>query len=313
MSGASSDDTLKDSPEQIDPVAKQFGRSPRPVAVQFGSVTHPGKSRANNEDRFMVVERRRTREILRGNLPPEFLPRTDDSAFVMAVADGMGGSAFGEIASMLALRSSWDLSPKAIKWMWIVNDREVEDLRERVGVVFHHMDKVIRDHAQKNPASKGMASTATAAYTTGTDAFIMHVGDSRAYLFHAGKLSQLTHDHTVAQHQIDLGLPVESKSWRHQLTNVLGGDERQLYVEFHHIHLDDGDKLLLCTDGLTQYVRNEEIATFLTPRADPQATAQALLNLALERGGEDDVTVILAQYALVHGQSEPNPAASSTS
>jgi PPM family protein phosphatase len=290
----------------IDPVAKQFGPSPRRVAVQFGTVTHPGKSRANNEDHYLVVERRRTRKVLRSNLPPGFLPRSDDSAYMMAVADGMGGAAFGELASMLALRSSWDITPHAIKWTWIVNEREVEDLRERVAVVFHHMDRAIREQARKNPACKGMATTVTAAYTIGGDAFITHVGDSRAYLFHAGRLSQLTRDHTVAQHHIDLGLPVESRSWRHQLTNFLGGDEREVYVEFHHIHLDHDDKLLLCTDGLTEYISNEEIATFLTPKADPQATAQALLNLALDRGGEDDVTVILAQYTMLPGQKDPN-------
>jgi PPM family protein phosphatase len=299
MRGASSDETVKDTPEAVDPVVKQFGPSPPTVAVRFGTVTHRGSARPNNEDHFLVSERRRSREILRTNLPPGVLPRADDIAYVLAVADGMGGSAFGEVASMLAFRSSWEITPKAIKWTFIVTDREIEDLRERVAVVFHQMDKAIHDHARKDPACRGMATTMTAAYTSGTDAFIAHVGDSRAYVFHAGELRQLTRDHTVAQQHLDIGLPVESESWRHQLTNVLGGDGREVYVEFHHIRLADSDKLLLCTNGLTEYVANEEIATFLAPRAEPQAAAQALVDLAIDRGGQDDVTIVLAQYSLL--------------
>jgi PPM family protein phosphatase len=298
MLRASSADTVEDTPLEEDPVARQFGPSPPRVAVQFGTATSMGKSRDINEDHYLVVEHRRSRAVLRTNLPTGYLAPADDIGYIMAVADGMGGSACGELASMLALRSGWDLQPKAIKWTWIVTDREVDELKERVAVLFHHMDQMIHERVRKDPACKGMGTTLTGAYTIGLDAFVAHVGDSRAYLFHHGKLIQLTRDHTVAQHHIDLGLPVESRSWRHQLTNVLGGVQRQVFVEFHHVHLDDGDQLLLCTNGLTDKVRDDEIATFLNPRADAQATAQALVNLALDRGGHDDVTVVLGQYAM---------------
>jgi PPM family protein phosphatase len=299
MKGKADADTVEDAPEPEDPFSRQFGPRPPPVAVKFGTVTQPGNTRPINEDHHVVIERRRSRSVLHTNLPSGFLPNTDDTAYIMAVADGMGGAAFGELASKLALRSGWDVQPHEIKWTWIVNDREIEDFKERVAVIFYRMDQAILDRGRKDPACKGMGTTMTGAYTVGPEAFVAHVGDSRAYLYHAGKLSRLTRDHTVAQHYMDMGLPVESRSWRHQLTNVLGGDDRQVYVEFHHFHLEDGDKLLLCTNGLTDQVDDDEIASFVSPRADPQAIAQALVNLALDRQGEDDVTVILAEYAML--------------
>jgi protein phosphatase len=225
------------------------------------------------------------------------LQSVDDIGYLLAVADGIGGSAFGELASMLALRSGWDQAPSAIKWTWVINDREIEDLKERVELVFQGMDQALRERTQMEPATAGMGTTLTAAYTVGPEAFIAHVGDSRAYLYHAGTLTQLTRDHTLAQEYLDAGLKVASQSWHHILTNCLGGTEHQVRVDFHHIRLADGDQLLLCTDGLTDLVQAEEIAALLARPGAPPLAAQALVDLALERGGKDNVTVVLARYA----------------
>jgi PPM family protein phosphatase len=297
MSNPSPFDTVE-IPALEDPQAKHFGPSPPPVSVKFGAVSNPGLVRMNNEDHFMVVERRRTRKVLLTNLPPGFLPPADDAGYLMAVADGMGGAAFGELASMLALRSGWEQAPSTIKWTWIVNDREIEDLKERVEIIYRRIDQALLQRAREQPKTKGMGTTLTGAYTIGPYAFVAHVGDSRAYLYHNGQLTQLTRDDTLAQDFLDRGFPVIARSWYHKLTNVLGGDDREVRVEFHHFQLEDGDQLLLCSDGLTDMARDDEIAPFLAPRAEPQATAQALVNLALERGGKDNVTVILAQYGM---------------
>jgi PPM family protein phosphatase len=305
MSNSHSVDTIE-MPAREDPLAKHFGPSPPPVSVKFGAVSHPGRVRINNEDHYMVVERRRTRKVLLTNLPEGFLAPSDDAGFVMAVADGMGGAAFGELASMLALRSGWEQAPNTIKWTWIVNDREVEELKERVEIIFRKMDQVLLERARVEPECRGMGTTLTGAYTIGPHAFFGHVGDSRAYLCHAGRLTQLTRDHTLAQDFLDRGFPVVARSWHHKLTNCLGGDDREIHVEFHHLHLEDGDQLLLCTDGLTDMVRDEEIAAFLGPQAEPQAAAQALVNLALDRGGKDNVTVIIAQYAMAPSKERDN-------
>jgi protein phosphatase len=283
-------------PAVEDLLAKHFGPSPPPVGVAFGALTHPGRVRPSNQDHYLVVERRRTRAVLLTNLPAGFLRPADDTAYVLAVADGMGGAAFGELASMLALRSAWDQAPRAIKWTWIINDREIEDLKERVELVFRQMDQDLLERARADPAYAGMGTTLTGAYTVGPEAFIGHVGDSRAYLYHAGSLTQLTRDHTLAQQCLDLDLPVLARSWYHRLTNCLGGSGQEARVDFHHVRLADGDQLLLCTDGLTDVVRHEEIALALGRHPHPQEAVRALVDLALDRGGPDNVTVVLAQY-----------------
>jgi protein phosphatase len=277
--------------------AKHFGPVPPPVSVEFGALSHPGLVRTNNEDHYVVIERKRTRTVLQTNLPPGLLQPADDVGYILAVADGMGGAAFGELASMMALRSGWDQGPSAIKWTWIVTDKEVEDFRQRLEVVFQRMDQTIRDIAEADPSRAGMGTTLTAAYTVGPEAFIGHVGDSRAYLFHAGRLIQLTRDQTLAQQFLDQGLPA-ARSWYHMLTSCLGGPERSLKVEFHHFHVGDGDQLLLCSDGLSDMVRGEDISRILGQGCRPQEKVQALVDLALEHGGKDNVTVVLGQYRL---------------
>jgi protein phosphatase len=285
-------------PAVPDALAKHFGHSPPPVQVEFGALSHPGLVRPNNEDHFLIIERRRTRTVLASNLPPGLLQPGDDIAYVLAVADGIGGSSFGELASMLALRSGWEQAPSAFKWTWLINDREIEDLKERVELVFQRMDEALRERTRMEPETAGMGTTLTATYTVGPEAFIGHVGDSRAYLYHAGTLTQLTRDHTLAQEYLDAGLPVASPSWHYMLTNCLGGSEHEVRVDFHHVRLADGDQLLLCTDGLTDLARGEEIASILARHTLPQQATQALVDLALERGGKDNVTVVLARYAV---------------
>src|SRR6516165_1282869 len=98
-----------------DLLAKHFGPSPPPVAVQFGALSHPGRVRPNNEDHYLVIERRRVRSVLLSNMPEGYLRPADDVSYVMAVADGVGGMAFGELASMLVLRSGWEQAPNSIK------------------------------------------------------------------------------------------------------------------------------------------------------------------------------------------------------
>src|SRR5437016_4424276 len=137
--------------DAADPRAKHFGPSPPPVHVQFGALSHPGRVRTNNEDHYMVVERCRTRKLLLTNLPEGCVHAADDIGYVMAVADGMGGAAFGELASTLALKSGWEQAPNTIKWTWIVTDQEVQELKERVELTFRQMDKEILERARVQP------------------------------------------------------------------------------------------------------------------------------------------------------------------
>ena len=288
-----------------DLLARHFGPSPPPVRVTFGALSHRGLVRTNNEDHYLVIERRRTRSVLLTNLPAAALRPGDDVGYVLAVADGMGGAAFGELASALALSSAWEQSPGAIKWTWVVTDREVADLKERVELVYRRIDEALRERAKQDPACAGMGTTLTGAYTVGPEAFLGHAGDSRAYLYRAGRLAQLTRDHTMAQLARDVGLPVVDKSWHHTLPQCLGGVGEEARADFHHVRLADGDRLLLCTDGLTDMVPDGEIAAALGRPAPPQEQAQGLVDAALRRGGKDNVTVVVAHYALAGPEGRP--------
>src|SRR3979409_2528417 len=119
MSHPHSDDTLR-GPTEGDVFARHFGPSPPQVHARFGALSHPGLVRASNEDHYVVLERHRGRVVLMTNLPEGYLRAVDDTAYLLAVADGIGGKAFGELASMLALRSGWEQATSAIKWSWII-------------------------------------------------------------------------------------------------------------------------------------------------------------------------------------------------
>jgi protein phosphatase len=281
--------------------ARFYEADPRERArVEVAGVSHPGKIRPNNEDHFLVVRRYRGRDVLATSLPVELLDLDEDNAFVLAVADGMGGRDFGEIASLTAMLTGWSLGGLEVKWPVKVNQREEDELREKAQVFFELLDRAIHTEAGQNPRLRGMGTTLTICYTAGPELFVMHAGDSRAYLLRGGALRRLTRDHNVAQVLVDSGLadPGSTHAWRMKrvLTNVLGGPCESVKVDVHHHSLRDGDALLLCTDGLTDLVGDDEIASLLGVHAPPADACRALLALALDRGGADNVTVVLARY-----------------
>jgi serine/threonine protein phosphatase PrpC len=289
------DDTIW-APSDGDALSRHFGPKPQQMHARFGAMSHPGLVRAKNEDHFVVIERHRSRVILLTNLPEDYLRPNDDVAYLMAVTDGLGGAAFGELASMTALRSAWEQASNAIKWTWIITDAEIAEFRERVELVFRRIHEDLLAQGREDPDRIGMGTTLTAAYTVGTEAFISHVGDSRAYLLREGVLTLLTRDHTVAQEALAAGVK-PSKSWHHMLTNCLGGTKPTVRVEFHHVRLADGDQLLLCTDGLSNLVSEKQIAETLMTDFSPSEAVEALISKALGRGGGDNVTAVLARYA----------------
>jgi protein phosphatase len=130
--------------------------------------------------------------------------------------------------------------------------------------------------------------------------FIVHAGDSRAYLFRDGELQQLTSDHTLVQVLIDSGAisPEDARQHnrRHVVTNVIGGPSEGVSAEIHKLIMLDGDILLFCTDGLTEPVEDDAIAGILGDHPDPEDACTHLVNLALSNGGPDNVTAVVARY-----------------
>jgi protein phosphatase len=282
-------------------VGRFYESEPRtPVRAEFGARTHPGKVRELNEDHYMVVRRRRLREVLLTSMPVGLLEHPEQAAYTMAVADGMGGHAFGDLASFLALRTGWDLGEGEVKWAVKMNDREAAELKEKAAVFVRLIDRSLHAAVAEQPRLAGMGTTLTLCYVTGPELFVVHAGDSRAYLARGGALRRLTRDHTLAQTLIDAGLAEPGstleRTRRHVLTNCLGGPSLNVEVDVHNQRLEDGDRLLLCTDGLTDRTEDRDIAAVLDRHPDPDDACRALVDLALEHGGRDNITAVIGRF-----------------
>jgi protein phosphatase len=264
------------------------------VRAEFGALSHVGLRRTVNQDHFAVVRRTRGREILLTNVDTRGLRLASDEAHVLIVADGIGGCGFGELASEMILRIGWDLAGNAPSWTMKFEPRIWSRLREQVLGFTRRMQQELREYAAAHPEVEGMGTTWTCAYVMGTDAIIAHAGDSRAYLFRDGNLEQLTEDHTLAQEMQNDGVPAaDTRRFRHILTNSFSVNAEEVHIDVGHIGLRPGDRILVCSDGLSGMVPDPEIADCLNSVAGSQAACEALVSLALEHGGRDNVTVIV--------------------
>ncbi|MCI0603254.1 protein phosphatase 2C domain-containing protein [bacterium] len=304
------DTVITELPFSVDPV-----QPPRPfsslVSIDFGASSHTGYARPNNQDAYIIYRSGRYWEKVMTSLEAGDLPdRSDEIGYGMAVADGMGGAASGEVASTMAIRVLMSLILNAAKWALKLDnpetrETELKDVIERAEEYFQRVDQTLMEYAEAYPRLKGMGTTMTGAYSFGDDLFILHIGDTRAYLFRQNKLKRLTHDQTVAQALADAGAispeEVSTHRMRHTLTSVLGGESRTIQMEIRHVRLLDGDRLLLCSDGLTDMVNEQEIAEVIAASEGSSDVCDRLMNLALEKGGKDNVTVLLARYSI------PNP------
>jgi PPM family protein phosphatase len=275
--------------------------SRRPVHVEFAALSDPGKVRQNNEDHYLIARVSRSFRSLDTNMPAGELPEpTDDVAYGMVVADGMGGMAAGEKASQLAIRTGVELVLNSPRWATKIDEEEARQLIARMRDYFRKVDTAVIGQARADRGLRGMGTTLTLAYSVGIDVFIVHVGDSRAYIYRKGRLEQLTRDHTVAQDLADVGAikpeEVHRHATRHVLTNFVGGPSHGVDPEIATLQVQDGDFLLLCSDGLTEMVEDAEIETILEDAGTSAAAAKALIARALANGGRDNVTVILARY-----------------
>jgi protein phosphatase len=274
---------------------KFFDSSERRLQFQFGAATHQGHLRPNNQDHYAVVRRRRISELIKSNLGPNDLILADDNAYGMIVADGMGGPKFGELASRLALQRMFELAQQATSWVTRLKDLDNQQIRERVNAYVKQIQATLRGQIQADSELAGMGTTWTSVHLLSPHALVVHIGDSRAYLLHQGRLDQVTRDETVAQALIDSGADPESVSrFRHMLLNSFGGDMDNVTAQIHQLQIDAGDQILLCTDGLTDMVSDEDIATILQTSASPQSACDGLISAALENGGHDNVTAVVA-------------------
>lgn len=275
-------------------------RKPQGFEVELAAATDRGKVRANNEDHFLVIEFGRYLNCLHTNLPHGDIPeRYDHKGHALLVADGMGGSAAGEVASRLAITTLIELALETPDWIMGRDDCLTEEVERRTADrIQQASDALVREGA-KRPELAGMGTTMTIAMCLGRDLLVAHVGDSRAYLHRRGYLLRLTRDHTLAQEMADSGAIAVSEVATHRLRHVLTrslGEDRSVRTEFNRLSLQEGDRLVLCSDGLTDMVDDVEIGRVLTKAPACSDACRELLELALAKGGRDNVTLVLADF-----------------
>lgn len=271
------------------------------VEVDLSGLSDPGKTRANNEDTFFVARFDRTMQTLMTNLPSGEYPETStETGYGMVVADGMGGHAAGEVASRTAVRVLLDLVLQTPDWIMRLDDQWADAISRRTEQRLQAIQAVLTTEAEEHKSLTGMGTTLTLACSVGTELLVAHVGDSRAYLMRDGQLRKLTHDQTVAQAMVDAGIisPEDAAHhrMRHALTGVLSTGKGKVPVEFGRFQLADGDQVLLCSDGLTEMISEGAIAEVLLQPGTSNQICQTLVDAALQAGGKDNVTVILARY-----------------
>jgi serine/threonine protein phosphatase PrpC len=242
--------------------------------------THPGKVRKSNQDAFGTVLD--WREKL--GLTDEILQQR---GHLFAVADGMGGHAAGEVASQIAIET---LFTKYYTGEWI-------DPKTTLAAAIVAANRAIFEMAEAHAEMSGMGTTLVAAVYRPEYGLVANVGDSRAYLFRSGRIIQVTRDHSWVAEQVNSGILTEEEAAHHPFRNVITralGNEGQVEPEFFELPPLPGDTLLLCSDGLSNQVSDREMADIL--RAYPlDEAADRLVDLALERGAPDNVTLVLVQ------------------
>jgi protein phosphatase len=289
------------------PQAERDAPSPATTRIQvdLAALSHQGRVRPNNEDNFLVVRFGRFLQTVLTSLPDGQGPGNfGDTGYGMVVADGMGGMAAGEVASRLAITRLVRLVLETPDWILGWEEPLVEEVVARAARRFDDVNEAILEQARRQPELRGMGTTLTMACSLGADLLIAHVGDSPVYLSRRQELHRLTRDHTLAQEMADHGF-ISARDvpshFRHILTHAIGIEESGGEPTIRRFRLADGDRLLLCTDGLTEMVEDAAIAAELQRAASSDQACRALVDLALQRGGKDNVTVVVATYHIPSG------------
>jgi len=249
------------------------------MQVKACGMTHVGRQRQHNEDSYLV----------------------EDAARLFLVADGMGGHAAGEIASRIAVDSvsEFILHTKEDDGTWPhAYDENYKRSTNRLMAAVRMANTRVLEAMRKDARLRGMGTTIVACMADDNMMSVAHVGDSRAYLIRDKQLSRITNDHSWVFEQVQAGMLTEAEAEKHPLRNVITralGGALQVVPDASEIECQPGDVYLLCSDGLTGMVPEEEIQRIVTANDDLEAACQQLIEAANERGGLDNVTAVLVK------------------
>jgi len=272
------------------------------LRIESYGISDIGNVREVNEDRFLIADLCRSLQIHFTNLDHDHQTRlySPSQSQLFAVADGMGGHASGDRASTVAVDTLITYTLNCMHWFHRLGEDPDEDFLDELKSALEQCHAEINAEAEVLTDREGMGTTVTAGYVVWPRLYVVHVGDSRCYLFRGKKLRRITTDHTVSQRLADEGVledeEIEHSRFSHMLWNVVGGGGDDIMPEVNKVRLAAGDTLLFCSDGLTNHVCEKEIAHILKDGRNAADTCQVLVQMAKDAGGSDNITVVVAHF-----------------
>jgi protein phosphatase len=264
--------------------------------------------RDSNQDQFLIANLYKALELYRTSLDVTDHTRLfgRSQGKLLLVADGMGGHAGGERASALAVDTVTTYVLNSLRWFLRLEEEGEEDFVDDLKVALEKCQQCVAAESERVSGRHGMGTTLTMVYVIWPRAYIVHAGDSRCYLFRDSKLWQITRDHTMAQEFVDAGVlseeEAEESRWSHTLWNSIGGAD-DVQPEVYKAELSMGDALLLCSDGLTKHLNDEQIEKWLARSDTAEIACRQLVENANQAGGADNITVVVARFLEVNEQS----------
>jgi len=263
-----------------------------------------GRVRETNEDQFLIADLTKSMVVHHTTLPVKDESRLFSGAQgqVLLVADGIGGHAAGEVASQLSVDTIAQHILHTMPWFLRLDHEHEDDLREELKTAVMKCERVVDAETVAHPEEQGMGTTLTMAYVIWPRMFVVHVGDSRCYLLQAGRMAQITRDQTWAQMLVEAGSiskeTAKTSPLNHVLISSIGLGQESLHPEVYKSSLELGDTVLLCTDGLTDRLSDDEICEILGAGESEERVCQTLIDAANDAGGNDNITVIVCRYPL---------------
>lgn len=259
-----------------------------------------GRVRADNEDQFLVADLNRSMTIHASTLPVD-----DETEFysgmigqLLVVADGISGAPGAVVASQIGIGTVARYVLNTMPWFLSLNHDHDDDQEEELLAALLEVESAVEEQARADPEFEGMGTTLTMAYLVWPRLYVVNVGDSRCYLLRDGALEQLTQDQTAAAKLVEDGTLSPERAARSPLSHILvssiGHGLSSFRPDASRTELLSGDRLLLCTDGLTSMVNDARITHLLEQGDTPEAVCQALVDEANEAGGHDNITVAVA-------------------
>jgi len=260
--------------------------------------TDVGMVRSGNEDSFLILDLTTGKSWTANEDEHSDLLTYSQGYYgsLLAVSDGMGGALAGEVASRMAVETVRDQMLR----LQAHGHYAKMPFHERLRLAIEDANVLINREGMSNPEHKGLGATFTAVATVNNQIYFAQVGDSRAYLIRQGKIARITKDQSLVQQLIDAGQITEEEAETHSYRNVILqalGAHINVNVEVNTLQLCQLDTLVLCSDGLSGKIQADEIARIVHAAADLKSACEEMIKLANERGGEDNITVVVAQFS----------------